>query len=890
MLHRRLRHRLRNALFIFSWFLVTLTIGFVSAKWTGAAEVVQLNPENWDEYAPAGKEADCIYGDYVMRSDRIIAVVGEAIPTRNANVITLDVGGSVIDLTRRDEQNDQLTCFYPVGGDVGEVGGHYTLTGPVTWPEACKKTPGAARLAFKATPNVPHAADIEGLDIWVAYELPDGADYLTLYTLLVNRTAEPLTVPIRDKTWAHGDTKGSEGFVFHHDEKFPILWCNDLYWRSAYAALPVNSKSRPHRREGDWKPGTLSGRNDYFMDKNQEGLTVPENGSFILERIIIPAADTFAVYAVERQRRGQTLATSLTTVTDPAGPVPGAYVEVTQGDQTLGKARADENGQLRIRLPAGQYTWTVSAQGRNDVVLPTELTANDNLIEVQMELPGYVEGKITNDAGEGIPCKIAFSGKGVEDPHFGPDTAVHGIRNLWYSHDGTFRVELLPGEYELLMSHGPEYDATLRTVQVKPGETTTVREQLRRSVNTSGWLSSDLHSHASESGDNITTQRGRVLNLLAEHLEFIPCTEHQRTSSYQPHLDYFGTAHRVLTCPGVELSGLPVALNHQNAFPLIHRPRTQDGGAPPVHVNPVAQIARLAMWDDQSDKVVQVNHPRTPQMLGDADRDGKPDEGFRKIFHYADIMEVHPLEEIFTGPETYREQGEGEVPRIQNWLQMLNLGYRLPGVVNTDAHRNYHGSGYLRNYIRSSTDDPSEADLMEICHALERGQVVMSNGPFMEVDAFSADDHVGPGEDLLSTTGAVELQIRVECPNWLDVNRVQVLVNGRPDERFNFTRRSHGKMFGNDTIKFNNRIRLSLPTDAHLIVVAAAEGRHLGKVFGPEHGELMPVAVSNPIFVDTDENGFQANGDLLGFPLPVESDHQPTHGHDHAKTSATFNE
>jgi len=116
------------------------------------------------------------------------------------------------------------------------------------------------------------------------------------------------------------------------------------------------------------------------------------------------------------------------------------------------------------------------------------------------------------------------------------------------------------------------------------------------------------------------------------------------------------------------------------------------------------------------------------------------------------------------------------------------------------------------------------------------------------------------------------------------------LVNGRPDERFNFTRRSHGKMFGNDTIKFNNRIKLSLPTDAHLIVVAAAEGRHLGKVFGPKQGELMPVAISNPIFVDTDENGFQANGDLLGFPLPVESDHQPTHGHDHAKTSATFNE
>ena len=221
---------------------------------------------------------------------------------------------------------------------------------------------------------------------------------------------------------------------------------------------------------------------------------------------------------------------------------------------------------------------------------------------------------------------------------------------------------------------------------------------------------------------------------------------------------------------------------------------------------------------------------------------------------------------------------------------MLNLGYRLPGVVNTDAHRNYHGSGWLRNYIRSSTDDPSEADLMEICHALEQGQVVMSNGPFMEVEAFSADDRVGPGEDLLSTSGTVELQIRVECPNWLDVNRVQVLVNGRPDERFNFTRRSHGEMFGNESVKFNNRIGLSLPTDAHVIVVAAAEGRHLGKVFGPEQGELMPVAISNPIFVDVSGDGFQANGDLLGFPLPVEPGHEPTHGHDHVKTSATVSE
>jgi hypothetical protein len=32
----------------------------------------------------------------------------------------------------------------------------------------------------------------------------------------------------------------------------------------------------------------------------------------------------------------------------------------------------------------------------------------------------------------------------------------------------------------------------------------------------------------------------------------------------------------------------------------------------------------------------------------------------------------------------------------------------------------------------------------------------------------------------------------------------------------------------------------------------------------------MPIAVSNPIFVDVDGGGFQPNGDDLGVPLPIE--------------------
>jgi hypothetical protein len=108
----------------------------------------------------------------------------------------------------------------------------------------------------------------------------------------------------------------------------------------------------------------------------------------------------------------------------------------------------------------------------------------------------------------------------------------------------------------------------------------------------------------------------------------------------------------------------------------------------------------------------------------------------------------------------------------------------------------------------------------------------------------------------------------VQCANWLDINRVQVFVNGRALPSLNFTRASHVGMFRADPVKFDEIIKLTLPSDSHLIVAAAGEGLKLGRVFGAEHGETMPVAVSNPIYVDVDGNGFQPNGDLLDATLP----------------------
>ncbi len=105
---------------------------------------------------------------------------------------------------------------------------------------------------------------------------------------------------------------------------------------------------------------------------------------------------------------------------------------------------------------------------------------------------------------------------------------------MYYSHDGRFRQILAPGKYDVIISYGPEYDAVFTRIDVERGGEAKLEAKLDRSVQTDGWVSADFHSHSSPSGDNTSSQLGRVLNLLCEHIEFAPCTEHNRISTYDP--------------------------------------------------------------------------------------------------------------------------------------------------------------------------------------------------------------------------------------------------------------------------------------------------------------------------------------------------------------------
>ncbi|MEL6108305.1 MAG: CehA/McbA family metallohydrolase [Planctomycetota bacterium] len=797
------------------------------------AEVRVIYPEL--EPTIAGKEVDWIYGDYVMKNDQITLIIAAPIVTRDANLTVRQIGASILDISLNEPSNDQLSAFIPTMGN-------YVFHDP-SKVETGRENDG---VFWKCRSSKSLRGD--GTAATVTYRLRDDDPFVTATIVVTGEKARQV--------------RAVDGVRADRTFKFSVMdglaLCEDPFFRQCIGFAGDGIK---------W----VNGRPTQLLHQATKG-----DGEVSWETRIYPATSKLDLIGA---LAGAELCTfevqdQLSDFGDEA--VTRATLKITGADTDPLELRTDDEGRAHARLTNGTYQVETSAIGFRPTTKEIRFEGDPEPIQLKLADGGGVVATIVDGEGRSIPAKATIYRTGVDPSavNLGPDSTRTFVKNCVYSVHGAFRCPLDSGEYEIVFSRGPEYNRVIKNVSVEAGEWEQLQVTLPRVVDTSGWVSTELHSHSSPSGDNVSDQYGRVENLLCEHLEFAPCTEHNRISSYTPHLKAMGLVDLMATCSGIELTGRPLPANHQNSFPLHHHPHTQNGGGPRTDVNPVVQIERLAMWDGGREKLVQQNHPNLHQIYGDLDVDGNADAGFRGMLQWMDVIEVHPPQTIFedvaADPPNVREM---RIPLFQ-WLQLLNDGYRIPGVVNTDAHYNHHGSGWLRNWFKSSSDEPSEIDTMEMVRNAEAGHIIMSTGPFMTVRATSkaSDQAAIPGSDLKAAGGKVTVEVKVQCPNWLDINRVQIFVNGRPEPTLNRTRRDQPTLFGDSraVVKFDSSFEVELDRDAHLIVGAIGEGMTMQKVMGENYGNRPPIAVSNPIFVDVDGGGFKPNGDGLGLPLPKE--------------------
>jgi hypothetical protein len=809
-----------------------------------ATAVRELNAENWDPLVPQGKEVDAIYGDTTLQNVYVKAVIAQPVATRNANMTVRNIGGCLIDLVHIDAESDQLSAFYP-GRRAYAFSDLKTGDGSVT-------------------------VSAEGSDSKAAYSvtwsLPGDSRYLIAKSVWTNTTKADLTLALEDDVRADG---GKEDMVKSPAGTHDLFWVHDIFWRQAYG---IHAPGYRIRVNGNARESVL-----VYEPIDGKPVVLKPGENFELVRHIFVNRDLPNVMAdyEESIGKGESLRLMDLPVYAKGRLVPNARVALSLGDVSRGTLVTRDVGLAVVRLPQGEYNATVSVAGRE--LKAQAYTVSETGVEpIQVnELSlGYAIITITDAEGRAIPAKLQFKGKGeTPTPDWAPETGEHLVKNLAYTANGVVEVALEAGEYELAVSRGSEYHADYRTLKIEEGNTAGLSVKLARVVETPGWVSADFHSHSSPSGDNTSSQLGRVLNLIGEHIEFAPCTEHNRISTYEHHLTELRAKAFMATVSGMELTGTPLPLNHQNVFPLLFKPRTQDGGAPVTDASPETQMERIAAWDNNSVKLIQQNHPDLGWLFYDRDGNKTPDEGYSRSFGLMNVMEIHPIDPMLKPSQFDVRDGKtiGNQTAL-NWLQLLNQGFRIYGVVNTDSHYNFHGSGGLKLWIKSSTDDPAKINSDEMRDASRNGHLIMSNGPYLEAtftELGTNQEPVVSGQDLVAKSKKVSAKIRVQCPNWLDVDTLIVLVNGRRSDKLTFSRDTHPDMFGKDVVKFDRTVDVELTEDAHIVVLTGHRTQVLGDIMGPMWGTQHPTALSNPVFIDIAGDGFTANKDTLDIPLPV---------------------
>ncbi len=820
-------------------------------QFASAAEVFEIGKHNVAEL-PGGKEADGIIGDFVLRNDKVEALISGSLPLRRPNMSAFygdgnETPGCLYDLTLKGANNDQITIFTPSA-----------QRGPVNYVRIIdqENLPNGMQAGVE---TVTTPAKGEGLGKKHQYLIRDGMQGVLVVSTFTNESGKERKLSLTDG-WTQMRSKGSVKGIQWADAIDPSHKCGYAYaWViRAGAEIP----------------------------KSNEVTLAPEQSITVARFLAVGTSPAEAVGLVVAFRDAPDAPDAgaspskfgmvgINLKDDQGAPVTKGRVGVALADSKVVYAYPNKEGEIEFSWPVGEQKLSIEDVGREPIAKTVSVTADQPLsLDVAMSSLSRVDFSITDESGSDTPCKVQFHArKGTAQPDLGPTDRAHGCKDQWHSETGKFSVPLNAGEYRIVVTRGPEHDSITQDITLGQGETATVSGKLVRSVQTPGWVSTDFHNHSTPSGDNTCGTDDRLINLAAEQIEFAPTTEHNRLYDWEPHIEKLGLDRFVKTIPGMELTGRGA---HFNTFPLEPDPTKQDGGAPVWQKDPRLNAIVLRDYQGQEpDRWVHVNHPDMSENFVDRNHDGRPDGGYAFFGNLIDGLESQNYRgsNILSGAPYSIGKAKTGLGKSVNfhrefiWLQLLNQGLTVWGIGVADAHHVYgNGVGSWRTYIPSSTDEPSEIDWREMSRNAKAGRMILTSGPYLEVETGSGI--IAGGHDRVS--GELILKVKVQCADWLDIDRVQVLVNGEQDSRYNYTRDSHAEMFGDGVVKFDQELKLNLSEDAHIIVVAYGENSTLQRGFGTStQASIHPCAYNNPIYVDVDGGGFQPNHDTLGFDLPV---------------------
>jgi Carboxypeptidase regulatory-like domain len=628
-------------------------------------------------------------------------------------------------------------------------------------------------------------------------------------------------------------------------------------------------------------------------------------------------------------------------------PVAGANVIVLDAaDQVIDQIATDTTGSFLAHLAPGSYRYTAMTNDRR----PTEPVgftvaagAQLGVAPIMMAPPATIAVSAIDELGRHAPVKIQLLGH-VPAADRGKDprtflyslergerqrpTAFDGsdrfIENAWWTVDGRVSGQVRPGTYDLIVTRGPEYEITQKTIVLRPGAFDAEQVVLVPAYKSDGWVAGDFHIHAQPSTDSGVPIADRVASCAAEGLEVAIATDHNYITDYAPVIAATGLDPWLIGIPGMELTTFE--MGHFNGYPLKVDPGSTRGGefrwagTPPQGL--FDQLRALSV--DPRRGIVQVNHPRqavlgyfaqffvdqataqpyTPTGLlgifapyGDEFRP----ENYSTDFDAIELLTGSRLEDVHTfrapdplppGPFPDPQPVPGQIvigpdgrPQypgvVETWFTMLDHGHRATGMGTSDTHHMLGDEpGYARTllYVGAGKDVPGGTTRDDIVDAVRGHHAIATNAPFLEM----AIGGGRIGDTVVARGGSVDVVLRVRAPSWGKVEHLVVYANSQvvADQAIPASQ-------GTD---YQTTVHLQLAIDSWVVAEATGTG-NLFPVVSPvelppldatvlikalSHGLdlsalpltsslkpssihiVTPFAITNPIWVDVDGNGWTA--------------------------------
>ncbi len=238
-----------------------------------------------------------------------------------------------------------------------------------------------------------------------------------------------------------------------------------------------------------------------------------------------------------------------------------------------------EDGDFKATIPAGTYLVVARSEDGMSISKPQRITVvAGKAVSIDPVLPqaATIEYRVVDESGGDTPAKIALVSldaqgqplerDGARRPYMGDGRLGNGVRSIDYSATGVGQVRIEPGRYRLRASRGPEFSIFEKDVTVAAGDIKRFDALIKHEVDTTGWLSTDMHLHSQPSFDSGMPLPKRVTTIVDEQIELAIPTDHDVETDYSPTLRDLFLAPYVATAIGVETT--TIEQGHFIAFPL----------------------------------------------------------------------------------------------------------------------------------------------------------------------------------------------------------------------------------------------------------------------------------------------------------------------------------